>query len=438
MGSRRAVSGALALAWLGFVTMGFNTTRLGGLAVSDLFFLCCGGVIVARLLMGRTGDLADAAMRRTSPLILFGSVLLLTMGTVSSFNSWDGMGSVQVVVRLGWLTLAWFWILRAVCRDRFALARIVGGWRIGVLITAGVGVAGDLGLLHVGVANAEGRQTAFFAQPNEFAAMLAIALPLFVLDAPGPDADLQGSRRTTLRFGFIAFIVWGIASSGSMTGTISAALGSATTLLVLALTKGRISARGRRNPLAPFIAVVAVVAGIFVLSTSDLPVVERFTRLESGDSYIQSSVQTREDRNSEAIQKLPNTIVSGTGLQLQGDAATRVGASSHGTDPDAVIAIHNMYLKVAHEAGVPALIGLLMMLLTAYRQAWRLAVNTRGTPLHRLSAGFLGALAAASCQAMFHPIVYQRYFWVTIAMITCLWSVRRGELRAAAHAAATA
>jgi hypothetical protein len=31
--------------------------------------------------------------------------------------------------------------------------------------------------------------------------------------------------------------------------------------------------------------------------------------------------------------------------------------------------------------------------------------------------------------AQFGPIAYQRYYWAPIAMATCLWSIRRQELR---------
>lgn len=424
-GIRSPVTGVIALVWLGFVTMGFNTVRLGGLAVSDAFFAAGGGLILTRLLIGRTADLANHTMRRTSPLILSGSLVLLTMGTVSAFNAWNVLDSMQVVARLGWLTLVWFWILRTACRDRSVLATMFEGWRIGVLITAAVGVLTDVGVLNVVAENAEGRQTAFFDQPNEFASMLAIALPLFVLDVPGRGPKFDVRRPTLVRFGYIGLIAWGVASSGSMTGTFSAAAASIAALAAAALTRSPDASARRRSPFKPFLAVAVVTVGIFMLFTSDLPVVERFTRYQEGDAGISGSLETRDQLNSMAIEKLPETLFVGTGPQLQ--AAT--GRISTRANPEVVEGVHNMYLKVAHEAGFVALLGLLLVLLTAFNQALRLAINTRGTPLQGLSVALIGALVAAACQATVQPIVYQRYFWVTIAMTGCVWAVRRNELR---------
>jgi hypothetical protein len=425
---RRRVGFPLALAWIGLVTIGFNTTRLAGVTISDLLFVASGGIIAVKLLTGRDADLASRPMRKTSPLIYAGSLLMLTAGTLSAFTAWDGLLSMQVVLRFAWLTLTWFWLLRTVSRDRDALAVLIGGWRIGVLITAVLGAAGELGLVHVGWQNAEGRQTAFFQQPNEYAAWMAIALPLFLLDAPDRPDTHDGRRPIALRLGLVGLLGFAIATSGSLTAAFSCAVGVVATGALMLITRRRTSPR-RRSPLGPILVAAVAVIGLFLLSTSDLPVVERFTRYQEGDSGIDASVDFREDRNDQAIEMLPNTLVVGTGFQLQGaaDASARFG-SSKGTNPNAVVGIHNMYLKTAHEGGVPALVGLAVIMFAAANQALRLAINTRGTPLNRLSVALFGTLVTAGAQAMFHPISYQRYFWITIAMISCLWAVRRHEL----------
>lgn len=420
---------ALGLAIAGMATLGFNSTRMASLAVSDLLFLACGFVIVVQMLNGDSRDLATPEMRRASPIVMAGSILLLTAGALSSFGAWDVYGSVQVVMRFVWLTFIWFWILRAICRDRHALFLLARGWRAGVLITALIGVISEVGIMQIGATNAEGRQTGFFAHPNEFAALLAVGLPLLALDVPSPDGTREGRRSMALRLGLVGVTLVGIASSGSMTATLSAVAGVGAAFAIMLLSGASRSGR-QRNPVTGLVILVVTAVGLFFLSTSDLPVVERFTRLQEGDRYVEASIGERENRNNRAIQKLPDTIVVGTGLQLPEGGATRVGEVI-AVDPESVRGIHNMYLKVAHEAGVPGLVGLLVVMLASLNQCWRLALNTRGTELDRLSAALFGATIAAACQAMFHPIVYQRYFWITMAMTGCLWAVRRQELRSA-------
>jgi O-Antigen ligase len=424
---RRRIGVALGLAWLGLATLGFNTTRAGGLAISDLLFVACGCVVAVKLLTGRDADLASRPMRKTSPLIYVGSLLMLTAGTLSAFTAWDGFLSMQVVARFAWLTLIWFWLLRAVTRDRDALAVVGGGWRLAVLITAVLGAAGELGIIHVGVENVEGRQTAFFGQPNEYAIFLGIALPLFVFDTPDPRGGSGDRRPMALRLGLVGLLAFAIATSGSLTATFSCMVGLAAAGVLMLFTHRRTSRR-RRSPLGPMLGAVVAAIGLFLLSTSDLSVVERFTRYQEGDSGLEDSVQTREDRNEQAIELLPETLVVGTGLQLQGDAGDRARAIT-GVNPKAVLGIHNMYLKTAHEGGVPALVGLLIIMIAVFNQVFRLSFNTRGTELHRLSVALFGALVTGATQAMFHPLAYQRYFWMGFAFVTCVWAVRRQELR---------
>jgi hypothetical protein len=420
---------ALGFAYLGMVTLGFNSIRMAALSVSDLCFAASAAIIISQLLSGHQGDLAPAPMRRMSPLVLVGALLLMTGGAISSFASWDAFGSMQVVLRFIWLTFVWFWILRSVARDRRALELLAKGWRVGVLISAALGAIGQIGIVQIGSQNSEGRQTGFFGQPNEYAALLAVGLPLLILDTPSIDGTRQGRRSLLTRFALVGVVLFAISSSGSMTATFSAVVGcAAAAVMMLVSGAAKAGVRRARNPVTGLVILVMAGVGLFFLSTSDLPVVDRFTRFQEGDPYLTQSVGTREDRNQRAIADLPNTLLVGTGLQLSSGAAARVGQAAS-VDPDAVQEIHNMFLKIAHEAGVPALVGLVTMILATLNQCWRLAVNARGTELDRLAAALFGANVAGVTQGMFSPIAYQRYFWISMAMTGCLWAVRRQELK---------
>jgi hypothetical protein len=97
-----------------------------------------------------------------------------------------------------------------------------------------------------------------------------------------------------------------------------------------------------------------------------------------------------------------------------------------------------MFLKLVHEGGTPALIGLLTVVASALRMAWRVAINTRGGELYPVAVALLTSVVAANAFANFGPFAYQRYYWVTVGLVTCLWAVRRQELRDMAAASATA
>ena len=97
--------------------------------------------------------------------------------------------------------------------------------------------------------------------------------------------------------------------------------------------------------------------------------------------------------------------------------------------------VHNMYLKVLFEAGLPALIGVLVIQLATFRCAFRLVIHSRDTALYPVAVGLTGAAAGACFFALFGPILFQRYFWLPIGMIWCLWALRREELRRQSAAA---
>ena len=87
-----------------------------------------------------------------------------------------------------------------------------------------------------------------------------------------------------------------------------------------------------------------------------------------------------------------------------------------------------MHLKLLHESGLPALVGLWIIIYAIGRQAVRLVVVNRGTALFGASLALLGGFVAVNVSAMFGPTAYARHFWLPFAMIGCLWTVRRREL----------
>jgi len=419
-GPARRSSLALHLAVIGIVLMGLNRTRVGGWTVSDIAFLLSAAFIVVDILDGREGRLAPKMARRASPPVLLGSILLLTAGTLSAFQSWNAAESMTIVLRFGWITLGFFWVLRSVAADRAGLDKLLAAWRIMILFNCLIAITGQLDITNFGVENAEGRQTAFFEQPNELAGLIATGLPLFLLGVPRRRTYRTDGRDLLSRAWPTAIVLYAIATTGSMTGLIA---GAATVLAMLAAGGWRHIRRPGRawtSPLLPMVVGFLSIVGLVALFNSDLPVVERFTRYTSGDAAVNYSVDSREERNSQVIQRFDESLVVGQGF-----------GSYNPDDPGASDAAgaHNMFFRFIFQAGLPGLVGVLVILLFTLQHGIRLLVNTRGDPLQPTAVALLATFIGANTFAMFQPTEYQRYYWVTAAMIGVLWSVRRTEVR---------
>src|SRR5690606_24388097 len=289
---------ALLLALAGTFTLAMIDVGFGGFGISDVMYLGAGVLAVVRLLTGRQAWLAPAAARRSPQLVLAGSTLLLAAGTLSSFRSWDPARSLLVVARIGYLTLVWFWILRAVTPTRAALAALLRAWRWGVAFTVAAAALDQVGLVNISAENSEGRQTAFTGHPNDLAGYLVVVLPLLLLGVP---ATPGRSRRAEVawRVGLTGFTVYGVSMSGSLTGLLTAGFSMVATVAILVLVPP--GQRRRRSPLAVVGFGALAVVGAVLLFTSDLPVIERIERYQSGDRYVTGSVSMRGELNAQVL-----------------------------------------------------------------------------------------------------------------------------------------
>jgi O-antigen ligase len=412
----------LTFAFAGLALIGFNRTRVGGWTVSDLLFVVCLALVVGQMLSGHPWGLAPPPARKGSPLVVIGSILLLTAGTMSAFNSWAPSRSFTIVLRFAWLTLAWFWLMRSVTADRRALDRLLLGWRVTLLVTAVLAVLGQVGVADWGVANAEDRQTAFMGHPNDLGGILGVGLPLIVLGLPEP----AKRRRHPLvwRAAEVVLVSYALATSGSMSATIGALAGVAA-LGGLALALGRSTSRRASTPLVPMLVALGVAVGAVALFSSDLQVVDRFDRYESGDQGVGTSVGARGTSNQAVAAYFDRLLVVGVGFDSIDP--------EHPIDPSLVDAAsaHNMYFRILFQAGLLGLFGLVMVLAFSFRQAWRLCVETRGDPLQPVCRVVFASAVAGSVFAAFQTTQYHRYYWLPFALISVIWGLRRHELRTA-------
>lgn len=415
---RRAATGgpALHLAVVGVATLGFNKIRLGPWTVSDLVFLLTMLVVCFKLLEGRRSDLAPPSMRRTSPAILLGTIVLVVAGTITSLQSFYPVGSILMVVRIVWITLAWFWVLRAVSPNRRTLRSLLLGFRFTILTSCLAAVAGYVGLVSLTPANNENREAAFLNHPNELGGLLVIALPFVVLGV------LQGRGRRSdsmsRRLAFIGLMAFAMTTTGSMTTILSGVVGVATIGAVALITRSK-GRRRFRSPAPYFIGVLVLAGGLAWAASSDLPVVNRFTDLGEGGTEVSKSIGTRGDINGYVLGNLDDFLVVGVGLDAN---TTNIVDGEQNASR-----VHNLYLKLIYEAGIPGLVGLLIILATVVRQGWRLVLNTRGDDLNPVAIALVASLASISFFALFQPLFAQRYYWFPAAFIGVLWALRREE-----------
>ncbi len=416
------MGGALFLACLGLALLGFNKFRVAGTPISDIVFLLGAVVTGLKMLSGNTGDLSPPAMRKTSPPILLGTILLGAAGTIACLQSFTPADSAIQVVRIVWITLVWFWFLRAVTPDRIALNRLFKAFEITITVSCMGAIAGYFGLIHLTRDNPDNRQAAWFGHPNELGGLLIVAMPLVVMGLPW--RDQQTTKLPWRRVAMFGLVGFAIGTTGSLTAFISTAVALSLCVGLSVLTKGpRAPGAKPPSPIPILLGMAVAVAGIAWLFSSNLPVIDRLTQLEGGDSAVNESVTSRGNVNNFVIGNFDHSLVTGVGLDANTNFVSeqdgQVGASR----------VHNMFLKLLYETGVPGLVGLLVVVVASVRQAWLLVLNTRGTPLHAASIGLMSSILSINVFAMFQPVFAQRFYWLPLALVSVLWALRRQELR---------
>jgi O-antigen ligase len=422
---------ALWLAILAMATVSFNMTRVGGWTVSDLLFLASASVVIMKLLVDDERYLTPKRYRAGSQIAIAGVLMVVTGATLSSFGSWYPLSSMMVVARLVWSSLIWFWILRSVCRDRDALNSVINAWRVTILISATIALLGEYAGVQFNPEDfGQGRQAGLTFHPGELMNFLITGLFLFLIPVFVP------SRRSTRQFATgwwltgTVIVTLAIFSTGS-TSALLAIAAAALAVLAVATYAGRSGLRRRKTPLMTMSLIAGAAIGVTVLMSSDLAIAERLTSYGDSSGNLEGSIESRTSVNEQILGDFDKYLVVGVGPYFYGGAADSL-VGGGGTDSTAYGNIHNMYLKMLHESGLPALVGLWIIIYAVGRQAVRLVIATRGTDLYQVSLILLAGFVAANTSAMFGPVAYARHFWLPFALIGCLWAVRRRELHEAA------
>ena len=117
----------------GVLLLGFLVLRAGGQAtLSDLIFLASFGLASAEFVILRR------RVPMTLPFVLLVGVGLFTLGgLLSTFESYEPLESMAVIVRLVFLMVVWFWLSTVVLRKQAYITRAIGFWCASAALAGG-------------------------------------------------------------------------------------------------------------------------------------------------------------------------------------------------------------------------------------------------------------------------------------------------------------
>jgi O-antigen/teichoic acid export membrane protein/O-antigen ligase len=383
---------ARLLYYAGVLTIAVLTLRPAlGLTLSDWFFFASLGAACLQVLRQRRID---------QPLpvaLVVGMFLYAAGGLLSSFPAASPVQSVAIVIRMIYLTVAWFWLGAIVLQTPRQIRTAVLLWVVSVAITSGAAIVQAIwGDVVPGSSPNWGRMTGFTPHQNELGAITAVAF------IPALSLALTASGRTRLLATVcLLMLSIGEALSGSL-GAFAAA-GVAT---LLWLTWARL----RLRSLLPFALAGLAVAAVFVAITTSGQVRSPFSRI--------SEVTARDQQNAtlwSRVQTYQSALDS-----IDRDPFVGAGLDSISRRTEGGFEVHNIFLGPWYEAGLLGLLGI-SVLIVAVILTGRAAIRRAATPDDgALALSLFGAFATFLLYAQTSPALYTRYGWIPVAFLLAL------------------
>jgi len=330
---------------------------------------------------------------------------------------WPG-GSVNLLLDLYLKSLALFWLLANLVSTPRRLRRVAAGLTLMGVPLAFTGLrnyatGAFLADTPAGVRRIEGYSSGLAGNPNDLALVLNLLLPLAVGLALGE----AGGARRVLALAAAGVLAMGVVVTFSRAGFV--------TLLAIALVYlFRVVRRGRPAP-ALAIALVLLVA----LPLLPAGYVSRVASITDVDSDPTGSAQKRWADSRAALRILAERPLLGAGLGMNVLALNDERGSSW-------TAVHNVYLQLGVELGLPGLalfVALLAASIRTARRAQREARRAGRSDLFHLAEGIEVALWGFALSGLFYPVAYHFYFYLVAGL-----AAAAGTLRPPAPAAAEA
>jgi hypothetical protein len=382
-----------------------------GLTVSELFFIAAFGATILAALAGRSFSRVQSGLVIGVGVFAFG-------GLISSAGAVSHAGSVSEVLHGVYVMLLWVWTGATVLRTREHIVIALALWTISVAIDGSAAILQALGVSALGGPLENGRALGLTDHPNDLGAASAIALvPALMLATsrfPGEVGTLGALMRPT-RWVVVALIAAGLMLSASVGAFVA---GLVAILVWLVAPAVRVPGRMAVITILAFALLAAGLAGGRVTSpTQRLHEVTsaQGTQATSGSGEIRVKIAKR------ALHFIEEDPIVGKGLDASGKTVEMLNQGRSG-----LYQVHGAPVALWYEAGIFGLLGVLMVVVTLIRGAWR-SLTTR----HRddldlvIGLAIFAAFIAYLIIALISPFSFQEYGWIAAVMLFA-WQVRCG------------
>jgi O-antigen ligase len=327
--------------------------------------------------------------------VVVGAILFGFGSLISAVTAPDRGEAVLATAQFLYLTLAWFWLGTALLSTPRRISIAMMFWVGSVAVSGAWAIAQIRGLAPAGE-SLYGRYVGLTAHVNDQGALSAVALVPALMLATTPYRTIVGRL---LGVAALTLVGAGLLFSGSLGGMFAAACG-----VVVWMVAGRRTGR----TLVLGVAILAILAvGDQTLGQGVTSPGERLEEIAAPPGDPSNTAFTREAATRAAWRSISDDPLIGVGANRAG-ALTETGS-----------AVHNVFLKAWYESGLFGLLGMGLILGGVALEGVR-AVRSADRSTHALAVGVLGGYTAFVVSAMLAPVLFQRYGWVSAALVLAL------------------
>jgi O-antigen ligase len=372
------------------------------------------GILLAALLSGNI----LAGLRTMAGRLLLAFLFLLCLSTLVSINRYQSLSIVINVTR----NLVLAYVLTALLTNLHDIRRALQAVAWGTLTAA------ILGFVYQTSVEGErlGLTTGRFGDPNDYAMVLILGLPLWLTVGTGIGRILVGIPAVTVIF--VAFI-----RTGSRGGLLAfVALAAAYFLTTSLMGKLRIA----------LVMLVALGASVVIVPEG---IQRRYVTIFNADEdgglsqaeaeRLQGVVHSSQSRKALLMASLKATALHpllGVGPGNFPEYYWKLGFIEEGRNRQGMHT-HNSYTQVSSEAGIPAGICFIAILYLCFRNAWRVVREQRLDPEHPLRVcgrAFWLAMLGWASSAMFLSTAWTEIIFFFTAMSSALALAHKQTLAA--------